>query len=170
MIAISYPFTLLGWHISSWKTDSAIVLVLATDFIGLVLHHHQQQVQLNPTYRISWCFMEDVLKVPLKIRNWDFVKNIGQDILLLLCLLKINVYISKRIQSEMLKDISVNPAGWLSWLKHGPIHPSPQKRLWVQSLVGVCVEGSQSMFLSYINASLSLFLPLPSRSIFLGKV
>ena len=51
--------------------------------------------------------MEDVLKVPFKIRNWDFVKNTEPDTLLILCLLIINVYISERIQSEILKDITL---------------------------------------------------------------
>ena len=39
--------------------------------------------------------------------------------------------------------------------------PGHIPRLWVQSLVGVCIRGNQSMFLSHSNVSLSLPFPLP---------
>ena len=56
-------------------------------------------------------------------------------------------------------------AGWLSWLKHHPMHQKfvgsiPGQgtfpRLWVQSPVGACMRGNQSVLLSYVHVSLSL--------------
>ena len=46
---------------------------------------------------------------------------------------------------------------WLIGLECCPI---PQ-RLWISSLVGECMGGNQSVFLSYIDVSLSLSLSLP---------
>ena len=132
---------------------------------------HSESQGLNPCF--SWAHLPpEITNHQNRTERPSEMANGTHFSLCIMCLLTLGRQESLLLNSQTL----LNRCGLVGWVlsckvKGHQFDSQSEHMLGLQvgSLVGVCMEGNQSMFLSHIIVSLSLFFP-PSLSLKINKI